>query len=434
MKRLLIFAAACLTMAASAQTKDVEALQKKMEKSDAAVADAKKGTMANTWIDRADLKIDMGVVFTNKLIAGQSAEMMILTLGEPKSIEQVTIASKPYSKHVYEYFDFYTDAAGTLVFWDARTEAIPDAFGSALADLTKAKELSAKDFAPKGKAITTVGRLYDEIRNSASNNYSLRKLHKAGELFEMAVKTKELEGLVDTSSYYYAGIAFFESEEFDHALKLFEKVATMGYEQDGNLAHFLSACQMKTGDNATALVTAEKGFSAYPNNTLLMGGLINVYMASNQNPEKLIGLIQKAQEMDPTNASLYLVESDIRNKLGQHQEAYAAIEKAIALDGKNFDAIYNYGILKVLEAEGLIEKANKLELNDTKNYNAFVEQAVALQKEAIGKLESAYELQKDNLQVVELLRQLYFPRRDDNAQMQTRYDFFNDLSKKLKGE
>lgn len=55
MKKLfLILAAAATTLAASSQTKELDNLNKRLTKSDEAVADAKKAASVNTWIERAD--------------------------------------------------------------------------------------------------------------------------------------------------------------------------------------------------------------------------------------------------------------------------------------------------------------------------------------------------------------------------------------------
>lgn len=428
MKKLLILAAALLTVSAVAQNKDEEAVQKKLDRSNAAIADAKKSASIATWVDRANVYVDAATVYTNKLIAGFAAEPVLAALGAATSTETTKVGAVEMTKHIYPFVEVYVGADGTIQYWSATKEYIKDALGEAYKSLLKAKEVSAKDFTRRAE--TTVNRLDNIFQTEARAAYGLGKPAAAAKLFDGSVRTKELLGSIDTVSIFYAAVAYNEAKEYKEALVRFEKALSYGYVADGGIYYYIGACQEQLGQKDQAIATFETGFAKYPQNQAIMAGLINAYMVSGKNPEQLIEIIKKAQSFDAKNASLYLVESNVWDKLGKKEEAEAAMVKATEIAPDDFNVFYNYAILKILQAEELTTAANKLDLNDTKNYNAMIAQAVESQKVAIQKLERAYEIDPKNDGAVDLLRQLYFPRRDDSPEMLQRYQFFNDLHQK----
>lgn len=431
MKKLLILAAALLTLSASAQTKEEEALSKKLAKSDETIADEKKASAAKTWIDRAGLYLDASTIYTNKLIAGFAAEPLLAQVGTPKSVDSMVMGGVMLKKYIFDNVDVYVNAEGLIQYWKAKKEYIADALKLAFDNLKKAKEIDAKGFASKGESM--VMRLDNQLQTDAMASYSLGQPAEAAKLFDGSYDAKELIGKVDTVSVFYAGVAYQEAKQYDKALARFEKALSIGYMQDGAIYYYIGVCQDQLDKKDEAIKTYETGFAKYPNNQAVMAGLINAYMVSGKNTDQLIEIVHKAQELDPKNVSLYLVESNVWDKLGNKEKAEDAMLRAEKIAPNDFNVFYNYAILKVLQAEKMVEEAGKLDLNETKKYNDMMASAVELQKIAITKLEKAYEIDPKNEGPIDLLRQLYFPRRADSPEMQTRYDFFNDLFQKRQG-
>lgn len=427
MKKLLIIAAAVLTISAAAQTKEETAIAKRLEKSDAAIADAKKSGQANTWIDRASIYIDMTNVYTSQMVGGFPAEAILKQMGDPINIEDVEVVSLPMKKYVFQDLDVYVNAQGLIQYWTAKKEIDKDALTKALECLTKAKELSAKDFVNKGKGYNVVMLLDNQYQTEAMSNYSLGKPAIAARKFDESFQAKELIGKIDTVSVYYAGVAFAEGGEHQNALERFEKALSLNYIQDGSIYFYIGTCQEALGKTQDAIATYETGFGKFPQNQSIMASLINAYMSTGQNTDKLITIIKKAQELDPKNASLFLVESNVWDKLGDKVKAEEAIQKAEAINPDDFTVVYNYAIMKVLQAEKLIEAAGKLDLNDSKTYDEMIAQALAAQTTAIEKLEKAHKLDATNDSTIDILRQLYYPRREKSPEMTERYNYFLKL-------
>ncbi len=89
--------------AVQAQKVNKSALVSKIEKSDADIADAKKGAKAATWIDRGKAFYEAAVEPTKSLFVNMDAAMLKLAVGEPASTESVTLVNVPYDAWVYPY-------------------------------------------------------------------------------------------------------------------------------------------------------------------------------------------------------------------------------------------------------------------------------------------------------------------------------------------
>ncbi len=425
MKKLIILAlAATMSVTAFAQsTKKADEAKKKIERSDAAINDAKKQVQVGTWIDRSNAFVDAGTAYTSNLIAELPAAQMTTPnmLGAPKEIEPVELGGVTYDKYIYDKIDMYVTPEGMVSFWNAKEEVYPEAFTKALVALEKAKEISPKDFTKPGKALTAVDRLISEVSTVARNSYMIGQYKDGGKYFNCAFKAAGLKGELDTMSLYYSGLSYVEAEDFAQGKDIFEKMISVGAGQEGFAYSYLAFCLEKLGDVNKAIETYETGFNKFPENASIMGGLINIYLAQDKNPEKLIELIKKAQSVDTKNVSLYLVEAQIWDKIGNKDNTYAALDKAIQIDPTSMQAHYNYALYKLIASDAIVEEANKLPLNDTKTYNAMLEDVKVLRESAVELLEKAYELEASK-DLYETLGQIYYICRDYDKKYQEGYE------------
>ncbi len=427
MKKILFIALAALTtVAASAQSKEAQAVLKKIERSDAAIADAKKAAKINTWIDRAEIFTEATAHYTSSLVAQTPIAQLQLILGEPKAIEEATLQGEMYSKYIFPTLDLYVNNSGSVIYWEAREELYANAPQEAIASLEKAKEINAKSFATSSKSSAVVNKLAAELNSVGRNLYAIGKPEQAGDAFMGAYEVKELKGQVDTVAFYFSGICYFEAENYAKAQQTFENMLSMGSAQEGLTYYYLAGCYEKQDNINKAIEIYEEGFTKYPENASLMGGLINAYILAERSPEELITLIKRAQDVDPTNVSLYLVEAQIWEQSGNRVESYKALDNALELDPTSMHAMYNYAVFKVMESDALVEEANKLDINDVETYEKMMVQVADLRKEAVVLLEECYALYPQDASVIDLLRQMYFICRDYGNEYKSKLEAFNN--------
>ena len=99
-KTFLTIAAALLmcvpTFAQQQQKVDVEGLLKKIEKSDATIANEKKATKASNWVKRAEIMMEAETAYTSNIYETMEANMVLMLLGNPATQEQAEVAGNPY--------------------------------------------------------------------------------------------------------------------------------------------------------------------------------------------------------------------------------------------------------------------------------------------------------------------------------------------------
>jgi tetratricopeptide (TPR) repeat protein len=123
--------------------------------------------------------------------------------------------------------------------------------------------------------------------------------------------------------------------------------------------------------------------------------------------KEVIGKLEKAVALDPTNSSLHFALASAHDQSGDKKNAAVSYQKAIEIKPDYFDGWYNLGAMYFNTAAELMNEANKIPFNKPKEY----EEAVARAKEAFLKaqpyLEKAHELDsKDNNTMISL-QQLY---------------------------
>lgn len=94
MKRVLLAALAAVLLAVpavQAQKLNKEAIQAKLSKSDADIADAKKSAKAATWLNRGKVYYEAASAPVKDVFVSMEEMMLKLAVGEPAAKEEVTI-------------------------------------------------------------------------------------------------------------------------------------------------------------------------------------------------------------------------------------------------------------------------------------------------------------------------------------------------------
>lgn len=435
MKKLFLILAAAMstTLAAHSQTKELDNLSKRLAKSDATIADAKKAGTAAVWLERADALMAASNAYTKDLIAGFSIEQSLTLLGkEPDEIVEIEVMDKPHKKYIFENFDIYVDENGSVAFWNTKKEFRPDALNKAFDALKKAYELDPKTFSSKGYLVGQ--KLLNQFNTDGMNLYNLDQKKEAAGMFAKAVATNEMLGNTDSTMIYYTGIAYSEAGEYDNALEYMNKAKEIGYDQEGGVDFYIAYIQEKQGKTEEAITTLENALVKYPTDNRMVTQLINLYMETKRSPDKIAAMLNKAKELDPKNVSLYMVEGSLWEQMGDAEKAEKAFLAATEVDPTNYIGFMNAGIMQARKGDKLIEQAQKLDINDVKGYNALIDQAIPHYDTAIKLLEKARELNPKEIGVVEMLKSLYYQKKEESPEMEAKFKEYNELYKTMQSE
>ena len=435
MKRILIALALILAVqAADAQVKSPEAAKKAVESAEKATQDAKKATKVATWLKLATSYMDAYDAPAGNILLNSPRMQLQMMMGneKPVSVEEVVVDGTPFLKEVYPNKNLYFDGADVLRVLEVTQPVYEDALAEALKAYVKAYEVDAK----KSK----VSDIKNGIQSIAQkyfmdgmNQYSLGNYNKAGELLGKAAAASETApySVVDTTALYNAGYIYWAAGDNETAKTYFEKcLANDYYYENGEVFAKLGDVYFKLQDKAKGVEILESGFVKFPQSQSILIGLINYYLESGENTDRLFELIGEAKKNEPGNVSLYYVEGNIHKQLGNFEKALAAYKECAVVD-PNYDFGYHgQGSLYYDKAVEISEQAQN-EFDDAK-YNALVKEYEQLLLDAIEPFEKAFEVSKNDmvkLNAAEYLKNIYYRFSSVEDKYMQGYNKYNDYVK-----
>ena len=439
MKKIIIALALLASVqVAFAQSKEAVAAQKAVAKAEADAQNPKKNTKGSTWMKLGEAYLKAYDAPTANVIGGTRQELALLLKEQPGSSEVVTLAGRQMEKDTYADKALYFDpATGNLLVTEVTAPVIPDALDKALAAYKKALELEPG----KAKDIdASIERISQNYFNDGYTKYTLGDFKAASAFFGLAADAAAASSThrVDTTSVYYAGVTALEGADLDAAEKYFKKAQSLGFdgEQGSVLANLatVSLLRKTAADTLSAKQTLEQGFAKYPESGQIMTNLINLYLATNESPERLIQLLGDAKKQMPDNASLYYVEGNVLSQLKRFDEAVAAYRQANEVDPNYVMGFYGEGTMYYNQALAIQEEAEALPYSEYKKYDELQEKLAESLKSAIAPFEKAFE-KSDNGDVktvcADYLKRLYFIFRSESEENQKKHEFYDAF---LKGE
>lgn len=299
----------------------------------------------------------------------------------------------------------------------------PDPLKQAYLSFVKAKELDAsKRF--ENELLFELTRCAADFFNKGGTEYEQKKFAQSVESFETAIAIGNLPYIhqLDTGLFFNVALAAEAGKMNDKAIEYYIKSIELNF-GGPEVFHYLAEIYLTKGDSASAFKTYEAGIKKYPsNNTKLYIDIINFYLGR-KDVKSAFGYVEIALEKDSTNASLWMVYGRaVEDK--DKQKAIDAYQKMIRLDPKNFNGYYNLGTIYFNRGFEANQKATKIPLNDDAGYKAAVVVADDFFKQALPFFESAYELNKEDAELLSGLKQIYyrFKMNDKLAEVQKRID------------
>ena len=435
MKRILIALAVLLSVqVADAQTKTPEAAKKAVESAEAAAANPKKAAKLATWTKLASAYMDAYSAPAGAAWLGASKQELQILMGnqKPISTENVVVAGDQLVKEVYADKEFYYNVNGQLAIINVTKPVVEDVLAKAAEAYKKAGELDTKG--SKSKDIMAgLANVASKYIDDGMNCYQFGDLAKASQLFEKAVNVSAIAPLskVDTTALYNAAYTAWAGKDYERAKNFFEKCLAANYYYDGGEVFAkLGDVYTNLGDAKKGAETLEQGFVKFPQSQSILIGLINYYMTSGENTDRLFSLIDEAKKNEPNNASLYYVEGNIYKELKNVEKAVESYYKCAEINPEYEFGYIGAGILYYELAIELQEKAGN-ELDD-KKYNELVGQLEQALKDALDPFEKAYAVSKDDqlkVSVAEYLKNIYYRFYSNGPEYEAGYKKYDEVVK-----
>ena len=435
MKRIFLALAVLLTVQlADAQVKSPEAAKKAIDAAEVAAKDAKKATKVATWMKLASAYVDAYNAPKGAAWIGASKQELQLVMGseKPVSSETVVVGGDTCIKEVYADKELYFNEGGQLVMINVTKPICADALVKAYDAYVKAYEVDVKQ--SKVKDIKAGLQLIaNNYLDDAMNSYMFGEYAQASELFGKAAEASASQPLaeVDSTALYNAGFTAWMVKDYAKAEEYFNKCVEVDYYYEGGEVFAkLADLYNNTDRKDAAREILEKGFVKFPQSQSILIGLINYYLESKQSPERLFELIGEAKKNEPNNASLYYVEGNIYNELGQKDKAVESYYKCAEINPEYEFGFIGAGILYYNQALEIQDKA-AAELDNAK-YEALVVEFEEALHNALEPFEKAFEVSKDNeikYNISEYLKNIYYRFSTKGEKYEAGYKKYNDIVK-----
>ena len=430
MKKLLFtLALVCSLQLAYAQKPDAE-MQKAVDKAVAAAQDAKKATKSATWMNLGKAYMTAYNNPIANIAPGlDKATFSMMNKEQPASVSNVTLGGEAYEKMQLSHIDVYFNGAGLLAIVDVTKPSVPgDLLGEAGKAYVKAFELGAKDkdIAPKLKEIA------DAYYNDAFTAYSLGNMAKASDLFKGAydwsTTAPNTEANIDAA--YNSAFTALAAKNYTRAEEYYNICLSKDYTSEGNIYAALSEVSLAKADTLAAKNYLATGLTKYPDNASILTSLINLYLQTNEDPKKIVELLDEAKKAMPDNPSLYYVEGNIYSGIKDFDAATAAYNKGLEIDPKYDMAYYGLAQVALKKGEALVEEMNALDVRDWKKYDELNAQLVEIYKGAIEPFEKCYDVSSNpdvKAAAADFLKRLNFQLRNVDPKYQADYEKWNGI-------
>ena len=437
MRKVLISLLLLLFVAqANAQVKAAADAVKALDKVKAEVANPKKAVNPASWVKLGTAFADCYDAPIKGLWQGasQMEAKMLLKDQQILASGQEEKNGRVFSVDQYADKTLYYDENGALAAWVIKEPALKDvnALLESLNAFSKANELDTKG-SQKKVLVEQMKALQTRFVNEAMSNYTLGENKLASDNFENSLKVSghALLNVVDSTIMYYTAVTAAMAGDNHRAIKYLEECTKISFDQNGDVYSSLADCYKKIGDTVKAKEVLNTGFLKYPTSQSVLVALINLYMETNDDSNKLLDLLKTAQANEPNNPSLYYAEGNVYLKFNDFEKAIAAYQQSAKIDPNYFWAYFSEGKAYYDQAVSIQEQAN-MESDD----NKYVELLEKLDKSLVNSLaplEVAFTKTDDKElkeYVAELLKNVYFRFRDKNDEYKANYEKYNSFLQK----
>ncbi len=305
-----------------------------------------------------------------------------------------------------------------------------DPLGTSLESFKKAIELdeSGKN---KNSVKINLTLLISDFTDQAVNAFNKNNYELALKSFENILDIESLplmqegEQSVDTVIIFNAGLAAYNAEKYDDAIKYYKEAAKYDY-NGARTYELISSSYINKQDTISALGILQDGFKKYPESSSILVQMINIYLTANK-VDDAMKYLELAIEQDPENASFYFALGSLQDKLGETAKAIAAYEKALELKDDYFDAYYNLGAIYYNLGVKQVDVANAVPTNQPDKYEEEKNKADEEFKKAIPYMEKASEVNPEDTYSLESLKTLYY-----RLKMMDKFDVVNKKLEDMK--
>ena len=322
----------------------------------------------------------------------KAAEYIEKALNDPKAVTK---------EKTWRYRgDIYLSIAGS----PDLAAAYPNAVALCMESYFKSMEIDTKkEWIQENTA--GLSTLQGLVLERASKQYETNDFCGAAGNFGVARDISTKFGIVDSASIYNGAYCAERCGKLEDALVGYQESAKIGYNVPGVYGSIVEIYN-KMGKKDEAVKTLSDARAKYPKDADLLRAEVNVFL-TDQKYDQALGLLKDLTAQDPKNEMIWFVLGVTYEKLGNVAEQEAAYLKALEINPKYFDALFNLGATIYNQGVEKYKECDKIPPREAAKYDGCVADANKIFAKSIGYFETAYGERPTDKDIINALKEAY---------------------------
>jgi len=243
------------------------------------------------------------------------------------------------------------------------------------------------------------------VLTNAGKQYESNDFCGASSNFGVACDISTRFGIIDSAAIYNGAYCAERCGKMEEALAGYQESAKIGYNVPGVYGSIVELYN-KMGKKDEAVKTLSDARAKYPKDADLLRAEVNVYL-TDQKYDQALGLLKDLTTQDPKNAMIWFVLGVTYEKLGKVADQESAYLKALEINPKYFDALFNLGATYYNQGVEKYKECDKIPPREAAKYDACVADANKIFAKSIGYFETAYGEHPTDKDIINALKEAY---------------------------
>ena len=194
--------------------------------------------------------------------------------------------------------------------------------------------------------------------------------------------------------------------DINNSKKYLEKLISLNYNHSSIYIEMSNILQDE-GNSIQALEYLSKGREKFTSDPSIINAEINLYIKLDRT-EELIEKITEAIKRDTTNDIYYAIRANCYQSLNLIEKSILDYKSALLINPNNSDVLNNLASCYLTQTEPIINKMNKLGINQTTKYNTYKKEVHNLYRKALPYLEKYVDLNPEDEANKRVLKELSY--------------------------
>ena len=240
---------------------------------------------------------------------------------------------------------------------------------------------------------------------SAASQYGSNDFCGASGSFAVARDISERFKIVDSVAIYNGAYCAERCGKLEEALAGYQESAKIGYNVPSVYGSIVELYN-KMGKKEEAVKTLSEARAKYPKDSELLRAEVNVYLTE-QKYDQALSLLKDLTSQDASNEMIWFVLGVTYEKLGKVADQEAAYLKALEINPKYFDALFNLGATYYNQGVEKYKECDKIPPREAAKYDACVKDANTIFAKSIGYFETGYNERPTDKDIINALKEAY---------------------------